>query len=61
MTKKQSKHIDIHFHYIWEVIEQILAEVFFIDGDKNPANLLTKNLGSIKFLHFQPKYGFCFF
>ena len=52
VTKKRSKHIDIRYHYIREVIEQKLAEVFFINGDKNPADLLTKNLGSIKFLLF---------
>ena len=61
VTKKQSKHIDIHFHYIREVIECKLMEVFFIDGDKNPADLLTKDLGSVKFLQFQPHYGLCFF
>ena len=61
VTKKWSKHIDIHFHYIQEVIERKLTEVFFINGDKNPANLLTKNLGSVKFLQFRPEYGLCFF
>jgi hypothetical protein len=57
MTEKQSKHIDIRYHYIREVIKQKFAEVFFIDGDKNPADLLTKNLGSVKFLLFCPEYG----
>ena len=52
VTEKQSKNIDIRFHYIREVIERKFAEVFFIDGDKNPADLLTKNLGSVKFLQF---------
>ena len=52
VTKKRSKHIDICFHYIREVIECNLMEVFLIDGDKNPADLLTKNLGSVKFLQF---------
>ena len=60
VTEKRSKHIDIRYHYIREVIERKLAEVFFIDGDKNPADLLTKNLGSIKFLQFCPKYGLHF-
>ena len=60
VTEKWSKHIDIRFHYIWEVIERKLAEVFFIDGDKNPADLLTKNLGSVKFLQFRPRYGLHF-
>jgi hypothetical protein len=56
VTKKRSKHIDIHYHYIREVIERKIAEVFFIDGDKNPADLLTKNLGSVKFLLFHQEY-----
>ena len=51
-TEKRSKHIDIHYHYIREVVERKLTEIFFIDGDKNPADLLTKNLGSVKFLQF---------
>ena len=61
VTEKRSKHIDIRYHYIREVLERKLAEVFFIDGDKNPADLLTKNLGSVKFLQFRPEYGLRFF
>ena len=49
VTEKRSKHIDIRYHYIREVVGQKFAEIFFIDGDKNPADLLTKNLGSVKF------------
>ena len=61
VTEKWSKHIDIRYHYIREVIERKLAEVFFIDGDKNPADLLTKNLGSVKFMLFRPEFGLHFF
>ena len=43
-----------------EVIEYKLAEIFFIDGDKNPADLLTKNLGLVKFLQFHPQYSLHF-
>ena len=60
VTEKQSKHIDIHYHYIREVVEQKFTEFFFINGDKNPADLLTKNLGSVKFQSFQPEYGLHF-
>jgi hypothetical protein len=60
VTNKRSKHIDIRHHYIREVIEQKFMEVFFFDGDKNPADLLTKNLGSVKFLLFHPEYGLHF-
>ena len=60
VTEKQSKHIDIHYHYIREVVEQKFMEIFFINSDKNPADLLTKNLGSVKFQLFQPEYGLHF-
>ena len=57
VTEKRSKHIDIRYHYIREVISRKLAEVFFIDGEENPADLLTKNLGSVKFLKFRAMLG----
>ena len=60
MTKKRSKHIDIRYHYIRETVEWKFAEIFFIDSDKNPADLLTKNLGSVKFQLFWPQYGLHF-
>ena len=60
MTEKQSKHIDIRYHYTREVVEQKFMEIFFINSDKNPADLLTKNLGSVKFQLFRPEYGLHF-
>jgi hypothetical protein len=60
VTEKRSKHIDIRYHYIREVVERKLAEVFFIEGENNPADLLTKNLGVVKFLKFRPAYGLQF-
>ena len=42
VTEKRSKHIDIRFHYIREVIQRKLAELYFIDGENNPADMLTK-------------------
>ena len=57
VTEKRSKHIDIRYHFIREVISRRLADVYFIDGDENPADLLTKNLGSVKFLKFRAMLG----
>jgi hypothetical protein len=57
VTEKRSKHIDIRFHYIREVIQRGFARVYFINGDNNPADLLTKNLGSVKFLKFRSMLG----
>jgi hypothetical protein len=57
VTEKRSKHIDIRFHYIREVIQRKLAELYFIDGENNPADMLTKNLGRVKFQKFRDMIG----
>ena len=53
VTERRSKHIDIRYHYIREVISWRYAQVFFINGDNNPVDMFTKNLGSVKFLKFR--------
>ena len=57
VTERRSKHIDIQYHYIREVIAQGHVEVFFIDGNDNLADMFTKNLGHIKFLKFRSALG----
>src|SRR5271156_1003370 len=61
VTEAKSKHIDIRYHYIRQVIakQQVLVE--FIDGTENPADMLTKNLGHVKFLQFRGQLGLEFY
>jgi hypothetical protein len=61
VTEKRSKHIDIRYHYIRDVIRKGIVEVYFIEGEENPADLLTKNLGHVKFQKFRALYGLEFF
>ena len=60
VTEKQSKHINIRYHYIREVVGKGLVELYFIPGEDNPADMLTKNLGQIKFHKFRAQLGFEF-
>jgi len=60
VTEKRSKHIDIRYHFIRETIQRKLVTIYFIDGEENPADLLTKNLGSVKFLKFRAQLGLKF-
>ena len=60
VTEARSKHIDIRFHYIRQVVEEGKVEVFFIDGNDNPADMFTKNLGHIKFNKFRAQLGLVF-
>ena len=57
VTESRSKHIDIHYHYICEVYEKGIVNLFYIEGDDNPADLFTKNLGVVKFLKFRSQLG----
>ena len=57
VTEARSKHIDIRYHYIREVIDEGKVDVFFIDGNDNPADMFTKNLGHVKFLKFRAQLG----
>ena len=48
-----TKHINIHYHYIHECIEDGKVSVYFIPGNENLADMFTKNLGTIDFLCFR--------
>jgi len=57
VTEQRSKHIDIRYHYVREVISRKYTHVFFINGDQNPTDMFTKNLGSVKFLKYRGELG----
>ena len=57
VTEKRSKHINIQYHYIHDVITAGHIKVYFIDSKNNPADIFTKNLGHVKFNLFYPQLG----
>jgi hypothetical protein len=57
VIEKQSKHINIWYHYIQELIETDVVHLLYIQGMENPADILTKNLRHTKFSTFRPKLG----
>ena len=61
VQKKCIKHIDLHYHFICDVITSKQVELFFIKGANNPADMFTKNLGRIKFLKFREQLGLKFY
>ena len=52
-----TKHIDIHYHYIHELVVAKEVELQFVPGEMNPADMFTKNLQKIKFTQFQNQLG----
>ena len=49
---KQSKHIDVHYHFIRETIEKNKVSVSYIPSNLNIADIFTKLLGKPQFLSF---------
>ncbi|KAF2888063.1 hypothetical protein ILUMI_18110 [Ignelater luminosus] len=47
---KNSKHIEVHYHFIHENVKSGKIEVVKIDSENNIADLFTKALGNIKFI-----------
>ena len=60
ITERRSKHIDIRYHYTRDLIEKRSIDVRYIPGVDNPADLLTKSLGWVKFEQFRPMLGLHF-
>ena len=60
VTERRTKHIDIRYHYIRNVIEQGFVDVRFVPGLDNPADIFTKNLGWIKHHKFRSMLGLKF-
>ena len=57
VQERRSKHIDIRYHYVRQLIEERKIDLYFVEGAENPADLFTKNLGKVKFLKFRNKLG----
>ena len=53
VQEHRSKHIDIRYHYVRQLIEEKKIKLFFIEGADNPADLFTKNLAAPKFIKFR--------
>lgn len=44
----RSKHIDVRYHFIREVLSTQAVKLEYLSTDRMPANILTKGLGSKK-------------
>ena len=53
----RSKHIDIKYHYIWDMVQQGAVRLDYIGTHEQVADILTKPLGKVKFLTFRESLG----
>jgi len=52
-----SKHIDIRYHYIRDMVQRGAIRLQHISTDEQVADILTKSLGKVKFLTFRERLG----
>jgi len=53
------KHIDIHYHFLWQVIKDKMVELQYIPTREQVADALTKGLPPMSFNKFQDAMGVC--
>jgi hypothetical protein len=47
-----SKHIDIHYHFIQQVLEKQDIDLTYVPTEQNVADIFTEVLATPKFNHF---------
>lgn len=57
MFHDYSKHINIRYHFIWNMIQQGAIRLQHIRTNEQVVDILTKPLGKVKFLTFQERLG----
>ncbi len=55
----QTKHINIHYHFIRYIIEAGSIKLIYCPTDQQTADMLTKVLPSVKTKHFTYAMGLC--
>ena len=60
VQESHTKHINICYHYICELVVAKEVDLQFMPGEMNPANMFTKNLLKIKFTQFRNQLGLKF-
>jgi hypothetical protein len=53
----RSKHIDIRYHYIRDMVQRGAINLQYVSTDEQVADVLTKPLSHVKFEHFRDKLG----
>jgi len=47
----RTKHIDVRFHFVREILDEGDIELLKIHRTENPADMLTKEVSGVKFTH----------
>jgi hypothetical protein len=53
----KSKHIEIRYHYIRDMVQRGAVKLQYVATDEQIADVLTKPLSRVKFVYFRDKLG----
>ena len=51
------KHIEIKFHYIWDMVQRGEVKLQYVETDEQIADMLTNPLARVKFEYFREIIG----
>ena len=57
MFHEKSKHIEIKYHYIRDMVQRGAVKLQYVAMDDKIADVLTKPLARVKFEYFREKLG----
>ena len=57
MFHDKSKHIEIKYHYIRDMVQRRVVKLQFVATDEQRADVLMKPLTRVKFEYFMEKFG----
>ena len=57
MFHDRSKHIEMRYHFIRDLVQRDAQKLQYIRTNENIADILTKPLSTSKFVYFRDKLG----
>ena len=57
MFHNKSKHIEIKYHYIGDMVQRGAVKLLYVATDEQIADVLTKPLSRVKFEYFRGRLG----
>ena len=57
MFHENSKHIEIKYHYIMDMVQRGVVKLQYVTIDEQIVDVLTKPLARVKFEYFKKKLG----
>ena len=55
-SNSQTKHVNVCYHFVWELIEDGIIQIKFVKSENNNSDIFTKNVGKDLFYRHSSKF-----